>query len=204
MNRPLSVKRHLKRIKGTAFNLSIFLVGHETDFSGEFTVENTLRMQAAVDVMREIYAQVDLGVRKLYWLRIPSDQADGHEVVDFWEATDLTWDFSGNNDGIDVFIVTEITDAGGWSTVNGPCDKNALFVKTGAVMELGSSDQFTGVLMAHEVGHYLGLEHGDDIANVMGEDPDNDGVGEINSGSTGLTSDQGDIMKSHCSIRSSC
>src|SRR6185369_2953343 len=96
MNRPLSVKRHLKRIKGTAFNLSIFLVGHETDFSGEFTVENTLRMQAAVDVMREIYAQVDLGVRKLYWLRIPSDQADGHEVVDFWEATDLTWDFSGN------------------------------------------------------------------------------------------------------------
>jgi len=206
VKRSLSVKRHLELIKGTAFNLSIFLVGHEPDFSGEFTNGEILSFQTGVYVMREIYAKVNLGIRNLYWLRIPVDEIDGHDVVDFWESTTLTSDFSGDNDGIDLFVVSWITDAAGWSIVNGPCDKNAWFVKTGAVMELGLSDtsEWLGVLMAHEVGHYLGLEGGNDINNVMGDDDDDDGIDTTNSGSTGVTLDQGDIMKSHCSIRSSC
>lgn len=207
MRRPLSVKRHLELIKGTAFNLSIILVGHEPDFSGEFTPQLIRMLQAAVDVMRGIYAKVDLGIRKLYWLRIPVDEMDGHDVVDSSEATDLTWDFSGDNDGIDVFIVSWITDdADGWSTVNGSCDKNA-WGRTGAVIEmlgLESGTELMGVLVAHEVGHYLGLRGGSNINNLMGDDADGDGVDSINSGSTGVTSNQGDIMKSHCSIRSSC
>ncbi len=203
MARTLSVKTHLTRIRGISVNLSIFLVGHEPDFSGSFTQANAQSMQFAVDVVRQLYAQVGLGVRKLYWRRIPSDEANGFNVVNASEATDLTEAFSGPNDGIDVFFVTSVTDAGGWSDVDGSCDKDDKG-RTGAVLELTSTDFFTGVLMAHEVGHYLGLVHGNDMTNIMGADTNNDGIGEINSGSTGITTSQGNTMKSHCFIRLPC
>jgi hypothetical protein len=96
-----------------------------------------------------------------------------------------------------------VTDAGGWSDVDGSCDKNDKG-RTGAVLELTGSDFFTGVLLAHEVGHYLGLSHGNDLTNIMGADTDNNGIGEIGPGSTGITTGQGNTMKSHCSIRPTC
>jgi hypothetical protein len=206
MARTLSVKTHLTRIRTNAVNLCIFLVGHEPDFSGMFTPANAQTMQFAVDVTRELYAQVGVSVRKLFWRRIPLDEANGFNVVNASGATNLTEAFSGPNDGIDVFFVTTITDAGGWSSPNpggGPCDKDEKG-RTGAVLELQSTDFFTGVLMAHEVGHYLGLVHGTDMTNIMGADTNNDGIGEINSGSTGITTSQGNTMKSHCSIRLPC
>ena len=203
MDRTLSVKNHLNLIKDDAFNLSAILVAHEPDFSGAFTSDNTIRMQIAIDIMRELYAQVGLGIRKIYWQYIPTDQANGYSVVNGSEATQLTEDWSGDNDGIDLFFVTTITDAGGWSKTNGSCDKD-VSGRTGAVVELKSDEEYWGILLAHEVGHYLGLSHANDIDNVMGDDSDGNGIGSIDSGSTELTNTQGDTMKSHCSIRPSC
>ena len=77
MDRTLSLKNHLRLIKGDAFNLCVFLVGHEPDFSGEFTQADAQRMQAAIDVMRELYSQVNVGVRKIYWRYIPVAEAGG-------------------------------------------------------------------------------------------------------------------------------
>lgn len=204
MERTLSVKSHLDLIKDTAFNLSVILVAHDPGFAGAFSSAETISMQTAVDIMREIYAQVGLGVRKIYWQYIPTDQANGYSVVNASEATQLTEDWSGDNDGIDVFFVTTVSDAGGWSKTNGSCDKDVQGQRTGAVLEVAGSDEFLGVLLAHEVGHYLGLSHGNDITNVMGADTNMNGIGEINENSTGLTDTQGDTMKGHCSIRPSC
>ncbi|MEZ4934542.1 MAG: hypothetical protein R2788_20745 [Saprospiraceae bacterium] len=204
MDRTLSLKNHIRLIKGTAFNVCVFLVGHEPDFSGEFTQADAQRMQAAIDVMRELYSQVNLGVRKIYWRYIPVAEAGGFTSVNAAEATELTEAFSGPNDGIDVFYVTEVTDAGGWSKRNGSCDKDKKGERTGAVLELKSTDWFTGILTAHEVGHYLGLAHAGDITNVMGDDSDGDGIGSIDSTSVNLTNSQGNTMKSHCSIKSPC
>ncbi|HEX2047421.1 MAG TPA: zinc-dependent metalloprotease family protein [Acidimicrobiales bacterium] len=204
MDRTLSLKSHLNLIRTNAFNVCVFLVGHEEDFSGEFTIDEARRMQFAVDVMRELYSQVGVGVRKLFWRYIPVAEAGGYTSVDASEATDLTEDFSGPNDGIDVFFVTTVTDAGGWSNVQGPCDKDEKGERTGAVLEVGNSAQFLGILLAHEVGHYLGLPHAGDITNVMGDDSDGDGIGSINGSSVNLTTSQGNTMKSHCSIRPSC
>jgi hypothetical protein len=204
MDRRLSVKNHLQLIRSTSFNLCIFLVGHEPDFSGEFSLDNARRMQAAIDRMRELYAQVNLGVRRLYWRYIPTAEAGGYTVVNGSEATELTEAFSGPNDGIDVFFVTTVTDAGGWSKRNGSCDKNVKGERTGAVLELMSTDNFTGILLAHEVGHYLGLPHANDITNVMGDDADGNGIGSIDSRSVNLTTNQGNTMKSHCSIKPPC
>jgi hypothetical protein len=203
MDRTLSVKNHLNLIKDTAFNLSVILVAHDPGFTGAFTSADTIRMQAAVDRMRGLYAQVGLGIRKIYWQYIPPDQANGYSVVDASEATQLTEDWSGDNDGIDMFIVTTITDAGGWSKTNGSCDKD-VSGRTGAVIEQKSDQNYWGILMAHEVGHYLGLSHANDKDNVMGDDSNGDGIGEIDSGSIELTQTQGNTMKSHCSIRASC
>lgn len=199
LNRELSLKEHIELIQGPSCNLCLFLVGHEPDFSGEFTQANTRRMQAAIDVARGIYAQVGFGIRKLYWRYIPSDEAGGYTVVDASEATDLTEDYSGPNDGLDVFFVTNVTDASGWSKVDGPCDKDAKG-RTGSVLELSNSDSITGIVLGHEVGHYLGLEHAGDITNLMGDDSDGDGIGSINGTSLNLSNNQGDTMKEHCSV----
>lgn len=221
LNRTLSLRSHLERISGTSVNLSIFLVGHEPGFAGWFTQDEARQTQHAVDVTRELYAQVGLGVRRLYWRYIPTAEAAGYWAVDAAEATDLTEDFSGPNDGIDVFYVNLVTDAGGWSNSGGgnggPCDKGTKGERTGAVIEikrLGGPpsflnteedvNQFAGILLAHEVGHYLGLPHANDITNVMGHDDDNNGIGSINLTSVNLTTSQGDTMKSHCSIRPPC
>jgi hypothetical protein len=204
MNRTLSLRTHLELITGTSHNLCIFLVAHEPDFSGQFTLANAQRMQAAVDVMRGLYSQVSIGVRKLFWRYIPTAEAGGYSVVDAAEATDLTEDFSGPNDGIDVFFVTSVSDASGWSQTPGSCDKSVQGERTGAVLELSNTDLLTGIVLAHEVGHYLGLPHAGDITNVMGDDSDGDGIGSINSTSQNLTASQGTTMAGHCSILPNC
>lgn len=200
---PRSLKQQLNLMKGRATNLCIFLVGHENDFSGAVTLDQVISVQAAMQTVRDLYAQVNLGVRQLYWRRIGSDDVGDYVIItDRPEAVDLTDDFSGPNDGVDVFYVQSILNAGGWSTITGPCDKDAKDEMTGVVVELTSG--ILGILTAHEVGHYLGLSHATTITNVMGVDSNGDGIGELNSTSTNLTASQGTTMRSHCSVRSPC
>jgi hypothetical protein len=200
----LSLKRQLELVQGPCTDLSIVLVGHENDFSGVVTQAQVSEAQAAIQGARDIYAQVNLGIRRLFWGRIPMDDVGNYAVItNKAEAVDLTDDWNGLNGGIDVFYVQSILNAGGWSTTPGPCDKDDKDDQTGAVIEFGNSDAFAGILLAHEVGHYLGLVHDAAMTNVMGVDSDNDGIGEINGTSTNLTNSQGNTMKSHCSV-SSC
>jgi len=161
------------------------------------------RFQTGIHIMRELYAQVAVGVRKIFWSSIPIADAGDFTVVDKKESTKLTQAWSGDNDGIDVFFVTSITDAAGWSNVDGPCDKTKLS-RTGAVVMLVAPDLEFGILLAHEVGHYLGLEHGTDINNVMGTDEDGDGIGSTDERSVELTPGQGTKMRKHCSMHGPC
>lgn len=201
-----SLKQHLETISGTSCDIVAILVGHENDFSGAVDRDDVTKAQYAIQVMRDIYAQRDLGVRRINWQRIPMADVGGYvDITDSAEAEDLTDDWNGPDGGIDVFFVQTIGDAGGWSNVDGPCDKDSKDGRTGAVLEFVGGRRFTGVLLAHEVGHYLKLEHGNDITNLMGADTNNDGIGEITRNSTGLTAAQGDLMKTKdCYIDESC
>lgn len=204
--RTRSLKRHLETISGRATDLVIILVGHEDDFtSGAVSRDDVTKTQYAIQVTRDIYAQANLGVRRIRWTRIPLADAGGYvNISGRGEAQDLTDDWSGPGGGIDVFVVQSIDGAGGWSNVKGPCDKTSKFDLSGAVIEISGSRRFTGVLMAHEVAHYLGLEHANSLTNVMGADTDGDGIGEIDRNSTGVTSGQGTTMRGHCSVAGPC
>jgi len=67
ISQPRSVKRQLELMKGRAINLCIFLVGHENDFSGVVTLAQVIAVQDALQTVRDLYGQVSLGVRKLFW-----------------------------------------------------------------------------------------------------------------------------------------
>jgi hypothetical protein len=202
--RTRSLQRHLQTINGRAFDLVAIFVGHEDDFSGTFSRDDATKVQYAIQIARDLYAQQNLGIRRIDWRRIPQADVGGYaDIANRAEAGNLTDDFSGPPGGIDVFFVQSIGDADGWSNVDGPCDKDSSDDLTGAVLEVSGSRRFTGILLGHEVGHYLGLGTGPSATNLMGVDaipPGGDGVDELSDQSTGLTDAQGTTMRSHCSV----
>ncbi|MFI5956388.1 hypothetical protein [Cryptosporangium sp. NPDC051539] len=196
-----SLRRHLQTISGEAADLAIVLVGHVPDFSGRVTRDQVTKIQYAIQIARDIYAQQNVGIRKIIWGFLTPAQAGGFvDIADRSEAIDLTDDWNGPNGGIDVFWVQSIGDAGGWSPIGGPCGKDSKFDMTGSVLSLVFGRHDSGILLAHEVGHVLGLVHGTDVNNVMGTDPDGDGVGQTGPTSTGLTAAQGATMRAHCQV----
>lgn len=200
-----SLTRHLQTISGRATDLVPIFVGHVNDFSGSFSLDDATKVQYAIQVMRDIYAQQNFGVRRINWQHIPQADVGGYvDILNRAEAEDLTDDWSGPAGGIDVFFVQSIGDAGGWSNVDGPCDKDSSDDLTGAVLEVSFSRRFTGILLGHEVGHYLRLVHFTTITNLMGVDSNSDGIGELDNTSTGLTTAQGTTMSGHCSVNGPC
>lgn len=203
-----SLATHLDQITGQSINVTIFMVGLDPDDATNSTidVDDYTLVQYAIQVCRDIYAQAGLGIRKLYWRYITPGAAGGYIDIDTpAEATDLTEDFTGPaSDSQDLFFVRSITGAAGWSNVDGPCDKDAKDERTGSVCELNQPSRFTGVLVAHEMGHYLGLGSGPNINNMMGSDVDGDGIDTIGNQSTNITSAQASTMRSHCSVLPAC
>ena len=203
-----SLAAHLQQITGQSINVTIFMVGLDPDdpSNSAVDVDDYTRVQYAVQVCRDIYAQAGLGVRRLYWRYIRPEEAGGYiDIGSPGEATNLTEDFTGpQSDSLDLFFVRSVAGAAGWSNVDGPCNKDAKDERTGSVCELNQTSRFTGVLVAHEMGHYLGLGSGPNINNVMGSDTDGDGIDTIGNQSTNITNAQASTMRSHCSVRPAC
>jgi membrane peptidoglycan carboxypeptidase len=82
--------------------------------------------------------------------------------------------------------------ADGWSAVSGSCDKNSKGM-TGSVVSLNGSLANSSNTFAHEMGHYLGLDHIAASDNFIG----NNGASNSN---TNIFDWQGNKMKSHCFV----
>lgn len=161
----------------------------------DFTAADVANMNNAIQVTRTIYATVRLNVRNVSFWQISVAEAGSHTVIDSQsEAEDLTSDWTVGNDSLDVFVVRAMNGADGWSAVDGSCDKSSKGM-TGSVVSLNGSASNIANTLAHEVGHYLGLEHVPDSGNFIG------GGGSSNS-FTGIFGWQGTIMRRHCFVRS--
>lgn len=167
-------------------SINIIRVGSEN-----FTSTDLTTISNAINTTRNIYATVGLQLRRVEHFIIPLARANGREVIDNnGEAEALTDEWTVSNNAVDVFAVKlYVGTVAGLSPVPGPCDKNAKGMD-GAVVELIGGT--TGQVLAHELGHYLGLGHvTGDSANLMFPSVPNGGV---------LTAGQGNTMKSHCFI----
>jgi len=169
-----------------AISINIIRVGSE-----RFTAADETEISAAVNVLRTTYATVGITLRRVENWIIPLARANGREIIDNdSEASTLTDEWTVPNHDVDVFFVKlYVGSTAGLSPVNGPCNKDAKGMD-GSVVEVLSG--LTGTILAHEVGHYLGLSHvANDSTNLMFPNVPNGGR---------LTSAQGATMRSHCFI----
>ena len=154
----LSIRQQMRRLAARHFHFNVILVGSDAFSSTDLDFVNR-----AVFETREVYSKAGVGVGRVQWFAITVSMAGGQEDVDSRdEAVELTNSWTVHNDGLDVFVVRD-----GWAedgqSLNGlsddgaSCDKDAGKSMSGSVISLQSI--FTGFVMAHEMGHDLGLDH---------------------------------------------
>ncbi len=138
----------------------------------------------------QILKQVGIRLREADRFYVPTAAAGGYPTIDSnGEAEDLTEDWTVQNFAIDLFCVpVYVGSVAGLSPVNGSCDKDTKGMN-GVVVERVDP---LNVIIAHELGHYMGLEHLNIASNFMNEIA----VGA----NTVATAEQGAKMKEHCFI----
>lgn len=179
----LSLLNQVRLLKGPHIHLDTIRVGVEG-----FTTTDEQEIDIAVQITRELYARIGLGIgRVLHW-QISTEVAYGYTVIDSdGEAFDLLDEFSAPGDGLDVFFVQDFVGRGGATSDKDP---------EGTIVEI-QGNIVSGIGLAHELGHYLGLGHDSSQTNLML------GTG-LPKPNYDLTSDQATRMRNNDLVQGGC
>jgi len=180
----LSLLGQIKLLQGPHVHFDVIRVGIE-----DITTTDEQEIDIAVQMTRELYARIGLGVgRVLRWFMTKAE-ADGYTVIDTpCEAFDLLDEWYAPGDGIDIFFVQDVN----FGLAGATPSKDA----SGSIIEL-TGTVTTGIAVAHEVGHYLGLGHTSTKTNLML------GTGFPSPPYT-ITSSQASKMKDHDAVHGGC
>lgn len=164
------------------------------NFVGNFSATTRSQLQSVVDnEASAIYEQQNFYISESARFLLPSDHGDFGRYRDIEmddnkdsdctsgsdEADDLRDDWSSPNDSwLDVWCVETLSgppcaaSVGGFSPVDGPTGKGGS--SSGVIIKMSSADLSTtggrnlmGIIVAHEVAHFLGLDHVGTAANFM-------------------------------------
>ncbi|MBE2198741.1 MAG: hypothetical protein IAE79_09035 [Anaerolinea sp.] len=193
-----SLLRQIRAVQGRHFHINLIRVGTEGT-SHWFSDSDERNIDRVLHATRDIFAQAELGIGRVLHYHIPLAQAGGYAVLDTSEeASDLLCQGWGtDNNGLDVFLVRQPWEdekgnwIGGTSPVGGSCNKDD---KGSTALVVVIQGDFAKTL-AHEIGHYFGLEH-------LNKDPFN--VMSQASSGTNLTPSQRIVISEHCFVRSGC
>jgi hypothetical protein len=192
-NTQLSVLGQVRALAGRHIHLDLSQVAFE-----QFVEADWSRIDSAVQRLRETYAPAEIGVGRVAHFGISESDADGLEIInDDGDVKKLARKWRGpNDDALDVFFVREfnVNSDDGQSKIDVGCNKD-LRTYNGAVIGMGGMNGgLFPNLLAHELGHSLGLEHVDDNTNLMNPVITNNG----------LYVQQAEDMRKHCFVDSGC
>jgi hypothetical protein len=198
----VSLLRQAKLLKGPHFNLNIIAIGVEN-----FTDTEDIQTDYSVFKIRNIYAQVGVGVGRILYFQVTVADANGLDMPTTEDQlSEIGHKWVVNNDALDVatpFAMNVPSNGGmtlGLSPQPGPCVEKDDKGMNGSVVGLFGSEQ-TARTFAHEVGHNLGLGHkNSNPENLMCQSGSASSIRD----SVILTSAQGGDIKDHCLMKPSC
>lgn len=211
----VSVLGQIRNVQQKHVHLNVIRVGFDA-IAGATAQDQALQtIDYAIYRTRINYSAVNLGVgRVLHWFITAAD-ADGYDDLGSEdEADDLIAGWSVPNNGIDAFVVRNISDSdfvGKAADIPGDCDKESKDDGLVAGEASRTGDAFARTF-AHEIGHHLGLSHNhggdpdcpDTTAgcnNLMAQTRCATSCGGGTRVAILLTGSQGTTMRGHCSVR---
>jgi hypothetical protein len=205
----VSLLRQMRALQGRHLHINVIRVGFDGIAVADRD-EAVEKFDYAIYRTRNIYRTVSLGIGRVEHFAVSTADANGRDDIGSEDEADaLSDEWSVPNNGIDVFVVRNISASFvGISPVPGSCQKGP--DNDGLVGgESGRSFEAVARTFAHELGHFLDLphNHGDDCPtttagqnNLMAQTR----CALSTRDSVLLTSAQGTTMRGRCQVRAGC
>jgi len=206
----VSLLQLVRDLQGRHLHLNVIRVGFDT-LSANDQSEADEKLDYAIYRIRNIYRPVSLGVGRVEHYVITAAQANGRDDLGSEdEADQLSDEWSVPNNGIDVFVVRNISDTDfvGISPIGGSCDKGD--DDDGLVGgEINRAAEGFSRTFAHEVGHFLDLKHNHGSTCPTTTAAQNNLMAQTKCAisrrtSVLLTASQGTTMRGRCPVVNGC